>query len=133
NREYASVVTSGQLGAEEKRYIADCMASARWLARKLDQRARTILRVATEIVAHQQEFLLHGPSHLRPLNMRAIADLIGVHASTVSRAIAGKTMWTDRGLFEMGYFLAGSASASEGGAEVSAESVRHCIRGLIAG
>jgi RNA polymerase sigma-54 factor len=107
------------------------VAQANWLMRSLDQRARTILKVSSEIVRQQDAFLAYGVEHLRPLNLKTVADAIGMHESTVSRVTSGKYMATPRGLFEMKFFFTSSIASSEGGEAHSAESVRHKIRQLI--
>jgi RNA polymerase sigma-54 factor len=107
------------------------LQNATWLVRALDQRARTILKVSTEIVRQQDEFFTHGVTHLRPLNLRAIADAIAMHESTVSRVTANKYMATNRGIFELKYFFTAPIAAADGGAAHSAESVRHRIKQLI--
>ena len=113
-------------------FLGECLQTANWLARSLDQRARTIMKVATEIVRQQDAFLLHGVDHLRPLNLKAVADAIGMHESTVSRVTSNKYMITPRGVFELKYFFTVSiASAQAGGDAHSAESVRHRIRVLV--
>src|SRR4029434_5024442 len=104
--------------------------SASWLARSLDQRARTILKVASEIVRQQDAFLLHGVRHLRPLNLRTVADAIGMHESTVSRVTANKCMLTPRGVFELRYFFTAAIAAAGGGAAHSSASVRDRITQL---
>ena len=116
---------------EEKTYLGECFQSANWLTKSLDQRAKTILKVATEIVRQQDGFLTHGVAHLRPLNLRMIADAIGMHESTVSRVTSNKYMATTRGIFELKYFFTSSIASSEGGDAHSAEAVRHRIRQLI--
>lgn len=131
NREYYAEVKARSRDKDEKRFVMDCMQNAGWLVKNLDQRAQTILRVAAEIVARQEQFLLHGVEHLRPLNLRDVADAVGIHESTVSRAIANKFMMTSRGMFELKYFFANSISASEGGEDFSAETVRHRIRQIV--
>jgi RNA polymerase sigma-54 factor len=118
---------------ETKSFLTDCLASANWLVRSLDQRARTILKVASEIVRQQDGFFVHGVTHLRPLNLRAIAEAIGMHESTVSRVTANKFIATPRGTFEMKYFFTSAIQATEGGEAHSAEAVRHHIRDLIDG
>ncbi len=115
----------------EKTFVADCMASASWLIRSLDQRAKTILKVASEIVRQQDGFLAFGVEHLRPLNLKTVAEAIGMHESTVSRVTSNKYLSTPRGVFEMKFFFSSSIASSEGGAAHSAESVRHKIRQLI--
>jgi RNA polymerase sigma-54 factor len=87
--------------------------------------------VATEIVRQQDGFFAHGVQHLRPLNLKAIADAIGMHESTVSRVTANKYMATSRGIFELKYFFTAAISAADGGEAHSAEAVRHRIRQLI--
>jgi RNA polymerase sigma-54 factor len=131
DREYYAEVV-GQVGAgEDKKFITECMQQATWLAKSLDQRARTILNVSAEIVRQQDAFLTHGVSRLRPLNLRAIAESIGMHESTISRATANKYLATPRGIFELKYFFSSSIPAAGGGDGHSAESVKHRIRGLI--
>jgi RNA polymerase sigma-54 factor len=107
------------------------MAQASWLMKSLDQRARTILKVSSEIVRQQDAFLAFGVEHLRPLNLKTVADAIGMHESTVSRVTSNKYMSTPRGLFEMKFFFTSAIASSEGGEAHSAESVRHKIKQLI--
>jgi RNA polymerase sigma-54 factor len=115
----------------EKEFLTECLQSATWLKRSLDQRARTILKVASEIVRQQDAFLVHGVRHLRPLNMKGIAEAIGMHESTVSRVAANKYMLTPRGVFELRYFFT-PAIAGAGAADAhSSEAVRDRIRQLI--
>ncbi len=117
---------------DAKTYLTDCLNNANWLVRSLDQRARTILKVATEIVRQQDGFFVGGVTQLRPLNLRAIAEAIGMHESTVSRVTANKYLATPRGTFELKYFFTSAiASSAEGGEAHSAEAVRHHIRELI--
>ncbi|NVN88407.1 MAG: RNA polymerase factor sigma-54 [Rhodopseudomonas sp.] len=115
----------------DKSYFTDCLQNATWLVRALDQRARTILKVATEIVRQQDGFFTQGVSHLRPLNLKAVADAIQMHESTVSRVTANKYMATNRGTFELKYFFTASIASADGGEAHSAEAVRHHIRQLI--
>ena len=117
----------------EKDFLTECLQTANWLTRSLDQRARTILKVASEIVRQQDAFLVHGVRHLRPLNLRTVADAIGMHESTVSRVTANKYMLTPRGVFELRYFFTASIAASGGGDAHSSEAVRHRIREMIDG
>ncbi|MBP2548258.1 RNA polymerase sigma-54 factor [Neorhizobium galegae] len=116
---------------EDQNFLSECMQTANWLTRSLDQRAKTIMKVATEIVRQQDAFLLHGVDHLRPLNLKTVADAIKMHESTVSRVTSNKYMLTPRGLFELKYFFTVSISSAEGGDSHSAEAVRHRIRLLI--
>jgi RNA polymerase sigma-54 factor len=115
----------------EREFLSECLQSANWLTRSLDQRARTILKVATEIVRQQDAFLLHGVRHLRPLNLRNVADAIGMHESTVSRVTSNKYMMTPRGVFELRYFFTASIAAASGGDSHSSEAVRDRIRQMI--
>lgn len=117
--------------SEDHAFLSDCLQSANWLTRSLDQRAKTIMKVASEIVRQQDAFLLHGVDHLRPLNLKTVADAIKMHESTVSRVTSNKYMLTPRGLFELKYFFTVSIGAVEGGDSHSAEAVRHKIRALI--
>jgi len=117
----------------DKSYFSDCLQNATWLVRALDQRARTILKVATEIVRQQDRFFTHGVAHLRPLNLKAVADAIQMHESTVSRVTANKYMATNRGIFELKYFFTASIASADGGEAHSAEAVRHHIKQLIDG
>ena len=115
----------------DRAYISECLNNANWLVKSLDQRARTILKVASEIVRQQDGFLVHGIQHLKPLNLKTIAEAISMHESTVSRVTANKYVATPRGIFEMKYFFTSSIASSSGGAAHSAEAVRHRIKELI--
>ena len=130
NNEYYAEV-SASVKPEEKAFLSDCMQTANWLVRSLDQRARTILKVAQEIVRQQDGFLRLGVTHLKPLNLRTVADAVGMHESTISRVTANKYMATPRGVFELRYFFTASIASSEGGDAHSSESVRHRIRQMI--
>ena len=131
NQTYYSEVSRITKNATDKAYLADCLQTATWLTRALDQRAKTILKVATEIVRQQDAFLTQGVQHLRPLNLKAVADAISMHESTVSRVTANKYMATHRGIFELKYFFTSSIAAANGGEAHSAEAVRHRIKQLI--
>jgi RNA polymerase sigma-54 factor len=128
---YYAEVSKTAKNPTEKAYLADCLQSASWLVRALDQRAKTILKVATEIVNQQEAFLLYGVAHLKPLNLKTVAEAIGMHESTVSRVTANKYMATSRGIFELKYFFTSAIAAADGGEAHSAEAVRHRIRRLI--
>lgn len=131
NQTYYSQL-SKKIGKDgDKSYFTDALQNATWLVRALDQRARTILKVATEIVRQQDGFFTRGVAHLRPLNLKAVADAIQMHESTVSRVTANKYMATNRGTFELKYFFTASISSSDGGEAHSAEAVRHHIKQLI--
>ena len=100
---------------EDANFLSECLQNANWLTRSLDQRAKTIMKVASEIVRQQDAFLLHGVDHLRPLNLKTVAEAIKMHESTVSRVTSNKYMLTPRGLFELKYFFTVSINSAEGG------------------
>ena len=131
NRTYYAEISQSATGKKEKEFLVDCLQSANWLVKSLDQRAQTILKVATEIVKQQDAFFAYGVTHLKPLNLRTIADAIQMHESTVSRVTSNKFMATNRGTFEMKYFFTSAISATEGGDSHSAEAVKHRIRQAI--
>jgi RNA polymerase sigma-54 factor len=133
NQSYYAQVSKTARGENDKSYLAECLQTATWLVRALDQRAKTILKVSSEIVRQQDAFFAHGVQHLRPLNLKTVADAIGMHESTVSRVTSNKYMATSRGIFELKYFFTASISASDGGEAHSAEAVRHRIRQMIEG
>jgi RNA polymerase sigma-54 factor len=130
HRYYARVSRSSRRG-EDKVYLSECHANANWLVKSLGQRARTILKVAREIVRLQDAFLVLGVQHLRPLNLKTVADAIGMHESTVSRVTSNKYMATPRGIFEMKYFFTSAIASAAGGESHSAEAVRHRIKDII--
>ncbi|TWD55636.1 RNA polymerase RpoN-/SigL-like sigma 54 subunit [Agrobacterium vitis] len=133
NNTYFAQIKQNSTKAEgEQGFLADCLQTANWLTRSLDQRAKTIMKVSSEIIRQQDAFLRHGVDHLRPLNLKTVADAIKMHESTVSRVTANKYMLTPRGLFELKYFFSVSIGSAEGGDNHSAEAVRHRIRALIA-
>jgi RNA polymerase sigma-54 factor len=131
NNQYYGTVSKTARDKESKTYLADCLNNANWLVKSLDQRARTILKVASEIVRHQDAFLTHGVRHLRPLNLRIIAEAISMHESTVSRVTSNKYIATPRGLFELKYFFTASIQSVNGTESHSAEAVRDRIREMI--
>jgi RNA polymerase sigma-54 factor len=131
NQTYYATVAKARRNDADKAYLADCLQTANWLVKSLDQRARTILKVATEIIRQQDAFLAHGVQHLRPLNLKTIAEAISMHESTVSRVTSNKYMATPRGIFELKYFFTAAIASSEGGEAHSAEAVRFRIRKLI--
>ena len=131
DQRYHARVSAGARTDQDKTFVADCLASANWLMKSLDQRAKTILKVSSEIVRQQDGFLAYGVEHLRPLNLKTVADAIGMHESTVSRVTSSKYIATPRGVFELKFFFTSSIASSSGGEAHSAESVRHKIRQLI--
>jgi len=130
NNSYFATVKDSTIG-KEKDYLIECLQSANWLVRALDQRARSILRVATEIVRKQEAFFLRGVTHLRPLVLRDISEEIDVHESTVSRVCANKYMATPRGIFELKYFFNSAIPSFRGNEGHSAESVRYRIKVIV--
>ncbi|WP_372781718.1 RNA polymerase factor sigma-54 [Phenylobacterium sp.] len=131
DQRYHARVSASARTDQEKTFVSDCAAQASWLVKSLDQRAKTILKVSSEIVRQQDGFLAYGVEHLRPLNLKTVADAIGMHESTVSRVTSNKYLSTPRGVFEMKFFFTSAIQATEGGDAHSAESVRHKIRQLI--
>ena len=131
NQRYYTKINGSARDKDSKAYITDCLNNANWLVKSLDQRARTIMKVATEIVRQQDGFLTYGVRHLRPLNLRTIADAITMHESTVSRVTSNKYISTPRGLFELKYFFTASIQAVDGAEAHSAEAVRDRIREMI--
>jgi RNA polymerase sigma-54 factor len=133
NQRYYAEVSATTRRDTDKSYLADCLQNATWLVRALDQRARTILKVSNEIVRQQDGFFAHGVQHLRPLNLKTVAEAISMHESTVSRVTANKYMATSRGIFELKYFFTSAIAAAHGGEAHSAEAVRHRIKQMIDG
>jgi RNA polymerase sigma-54 factor len=131
NQTYHAKLSKNALKDADRTFLTESMQSATWLIRALDQRAKTILKVSTEIVKQQDAFFAHGVQYLKPLNLKTIADAIGMHESTVSRVTANKYMATNRGIFELKYFFTSAISSSDGGDAHSAEAVRHRIKQLI--
>ncbi|MFO0345477.1 MAG: RNA polymerase factor sigma-54 [Labrys sp. (in: a-proteobacteria)] len=131
NQTYYARISRRVKSETERGFLAEAMQTANWLTRSLEQRARTILKVAIEIVRQQDAFFALGVEYLRPLNLKAVADAIEMHESTVSRVTANKYIATSRGIFELKYFFTTSIAASDGGEAHSAEAVRHRIRTMI--
>jgi RNA polymerase sigma-54 factor len=131
NRSYYTELSGGAQDRKSKAWLSECLQSANWLVKALDQRARTIVKVATEIVKHQDGFFRDGVAHLRPLTLREVAEVIGMHESTVSRVTSNKYLSCDRGLFELKYFFKSGIQSNDGGEAVSAEAVKSHIKGLI--
>ncbi|SMQ85822.1 RNA polymerase, sigma 54 subunit, RpoN/SigL [Devosia lucknowensis] len=131
NRVYYASVTKKTRDTAEKTFLSDCLNTANWLTKSLDQRAQTITKVAAEIVRQQDGFLTHGVAHLRPMTLKTVAEAIDMHESTVSRVTSNKYMATPRGLYEMKYFFTTAIASADGGGDHSAEAVRHRIKQLI--
>ncbi|WP_033074316.1 RNA polymerase factor sigma-54 [Sphingopyxis sp. MWB1] len=132
NRRYYNELSGGAgRGGKNKAWLSEQLASANWLVRALDQRQRTIVKVASAIVKQQEGFFLHGVAHMRPLTLRQVAEEIEMHESTVSRVTSNKYLSCARGLFELKYFFSSGISATAGDGAVSAEAVKSRIRALI--
>ena len=131
NQRYYAEISAVAKSESDKTFISECGQNASWLVKSLDQRARTILKVSSEIVRQQDMFLAHGVAYLRPLNLKNVADAIGMHESTVSRVTSNKYVSTPRGLFELKYFFTSAIPSSGGGEAHSAESVRFRIKSMI--
>ena len=131
NRAYYAEINDLAQEKDDKAFVQEKFQSANWLVRALDQRARTILKVATEIIRQQDAFFRHGVSHLKPLVLADIAAAVKLHESTISRVTTNKYMATPRGLFELKYFFTTAINSSEGGDQHSAEAVRHKIKLMI--
>lgn len=132
NRRYYTELAQGA-AAKSKAWLSEQLAGANWLVRALDQRQRTIVKVASAIVKQQEGFFLHGVAHMRPLTLRQVAEEIGMHESTVSRVTSNKYLSCARGLFELKYFFSSGISAVEGDGAVSAEAVKSRIKAMIEG
>ncbi len=131
NQAYYATVSKTAKDKKDKSYLHGCLQTANWLVKSLDQRARTILKVAREIVKQQDAFLTSGVQYLRPLNLKTVADAIEMHESTVSRVTSNKYMATTRGTFELKYFFTSAIPSSGAGEAHSSEAVRHRIKALI--
>jgi RNA polymerase sigma-54 factor len=131
NHTYHAELTAAVKTPDGKEFIAECMGNASWLTKSLDQRAQTILKVATEIVKQQDMFFAEGVEHLRPLNLKTVADSIKMHESTISRVTANKYLMCDRGIFELKYFFSSSITASGGEEGHASQSVKHKIKQMV--
>ncbi|MEF2550715.1 RNA polymerase factor sigma-54 [Aurantimonas sp. A2-1-M11] len=133
DNDYLRTVRSGGLSDDDRVFIGECQQSANWLVRSLDQRAKTIVKVASEIVRRQDGFLTKGIGGLKPMTLTCVAEAIGMHESTVSRVTATKFIATPRGTFEMRFFFTVAIASANGGDAHSAESVKYRIKLLIDG
>jgi len=128
---YKDIIASGNTqSGEVKDYIRDKIRGGKFLIRSIHQRQQTIFNIAEQIVSRQRDFLEHGPSHLKPMIMREVADAVGVHETTVSRAVSGKYMATPQGVFEMKYFFT-SGYQTATGESLSNISVKEAILDLV--
>ena len=131
NRSYYNEMSEAGGDEESQAWLNECLTNANWLTKALDQRARTIVKVASELVKRQADFFRKGVTHLKPLTLREIADEIEMHESTVSRATSNKYLSCDRGIFELKYFFTSGISTGEDGEAASSEAVKSHIRTLI--
>ncbi len=131
NRVYLLELRTSCTDERSKSWLSERLGDANWLLKALDQRQRTILKVAAEIVKRQEGFFRRGVSELRPLTMRAIAEAIGMHESTVSRVASNKYLSCDRGTFELKYFFTSGVGAGDGDEGASSETVKARIRALV--
>ena len=115
-----------------KAWLNDCMADANWLIKAMDQRQRTIMKVATEIVKQQDGFFRKGVAHLRPLTLRQVAEAIEMHESTVSRVTSNKYLSCERGLFDLKYFFSSGVQSADGDG-ASANAIKSHIKTLVDG
>ncbi|MEP7071255.1 MAG: RNA polymerase factor sigma-54 [Verrucomicrobiota bacterium] len=127
---YKDIMSQDGSGNEVKDYIRDKIRSGKFLIKSIHQRQQTISNIAHEIVKRQRDFFDHGSSHLKPMTMVQIADIVGVHETTVSRAISGKYMATPQGVYEMKYFFTPGYQTSSG-ESMSNTSVKEAILGLV--
>lgn len=131
NRSYYLEMRGAVDSKDAKGWLSERLADANWLVKALDQRQKTILKVAGEIVKQQDGFFRHGVAHLKPLTLRTVAEAIEMHESTVSRVTSNKYLNCDRGTFELKYFFTSGVASADGEGAVSAEAVKAAIRSLI--
>lgn len=131
NNSYVAELSETVTGKEATAFISDCVSGANWLVKALDQRARTILKVASALIKHQERFFEHGIRFMKPLTLKDIAEEIDMHESTVSRVTNNKFMSCPRGMFELKYFFTSAIASGDGGDAHSSESVKFRIKELI--
>ena len=131
NRRYYQELKSGPQNKTSRAWLSECLQSANWLMKALDQRARTIVKVVSEIVKRQQGFFERGVSAMKPMTLREVAEAIGMHESTVSRVTSNKYLLCDRGLLELKYFFGSGVASAEGEGGAAAEAVKAGIKTLI--
>lgn len=131
NRRYLAELSGQSTKRDEKKFLNEQLGHANWLIKALDQRANTMLAVASEIVRQQEDFFLHGIHHLKPLTLKDVAANVKYHESTISRVTTNKFMVTPRGVFELKYFFSSSISSLNGGDQVSSRAVMHRIKEMV--
>jgi RNA polymerase sigma-54 factor len=130
NRRYYQELKSGPQDKASRAWLSECLASASWLVKALDQRARTIVKVVSEIVKRQNGFFERGVAAMKPLTLREVAEAIEMHESTVSRVTSNKYVLCDRGLYELKYFFGSGVQSAEGDG-AAAEAVKAGIRDIV--
>ena len=129
NQEYASLVKRGD-DSPDNQYLRENLTDARLFIRSIEERNQNLLKVATSIVRYQQEFLQHGATAMQPLILKAIAEEVDLHESTVSRLTTSKTILTPQGLFSLKHFFSSHVSSSDG--DISSTAISAMIKQLIA-
>ena len=130
NPERLKLLRDKSLTTDLRKHLRRDVESARFLIESIEQRRRTLERVAHEIIKRQGEFLEHGADHLKPLKMQEIADELGIHVSTVSRALKGKYIQTPQGIFDMKRFFSGGTE-TDSGQMISQQAVKDTIRKIV--
>ena len=131
NRRYYQELKSGPQDKASRAWLSECLQNANWLVKALDQRARTIVKIVSEIVKRQQGFFERGVSAMKPMTLREVAEAIGMHELTVSRVTSNKYLLCDRGLYELKYFFGSGVAMAEGEGGAAAEAVKAGIRDVI--
>lgn len=131
NRQYFTRISESARRKEDKKYLSEQLAHANWLTKALDQRAQTILKVATEIVRQQDAFFRKGVRYFKPLTLRDISEAVEMHESTVSRVTTQKYISTGTAVYELKYFFSSALASSTGGDAFSSEAVKHMIKDMI--
>ena len=131
NRIYHAEITKCAKNKDEKRFVSEHWQNATWLVKALDQRAQTIMKVASEIIRRQDAFFTYGVEYLKPLVLKDVAEAAGLHESTVSRVTSNKYIGTPRGIFELKYFFSSGVGSTDGSNEFAANAVKAKIKTLI--
>ena len=131
NKRYYAEISNSAKQKKDKEYLAEQLNTANWLIKALDQRAETILKTASEIILQQEAFFNYGVEYLKPLVLKDVADVIGMHESTVSRVTTNKYIGTPRGVFELKYFFSSGVSSTDGAAAFSSEAIKARLKTLI--
>ena len=133
HRAYYAEITKKTKDKTERKTLTEYAQSANWLVRALDQRAGSMLKVASEIVLMQEEFLERGVYHIKPMTLKAVAERVGLHESTVGRVVNSKYMATPKGVFEFKYFFSSAVGGGDAtnGEDLSSHTIKHIIREMI--